>query len=284
MSGADSGVAIKSVTTVTSTLHVDYKLDLRNRPMTKEDHIRRRERDSIPEGRYGGAFSVFVRKKPQKNLSLAEAKRKWDKGISAQERAACKASHEADPCRRFFSLSKLKPRWAKRLTELTPFFTEDRLRNIVVPLTTASSGISLRVLDWFVINFSKRKQISIVSPEKLLVDVYMSYREWLRQWRRGLYDAFRRSERLYFELDGHRYSTTVAQLNFIFWAVTKGVLQYANENCAVIEADMNKRYAECKRQKEARQKAGKKRKRAELSKTSAPQACMMMSLPITIRF
>ena len=279
-----SGVAIKSVTTVASTVGVDYKLDLRTRGMTEDDHERRKERDAIPAQRYGGAFSVFIRRKEQKGLSLEEAKHRWSTATSEEERAACAASHSADPHGRFFSLSQLKPRWAKRLRELTPFFTETRLRTIVVPLTTASSGISLRVLDWFVINFSKRKQISIVSPEKLLVDVYMSYREWLRQWRRGLYDALRRSDRLYFDLDGHRYSTTVAQLNFIFWAVTKGVLHYASENCALIEADMNRRYAECKKQKEARKKAGKKRKRAELSKTSAPQACMMMKLPITIRF
>ena len=44
------------------------------------------------------------------------------------------------------------------LNSLKNFFTEERFK-IVLPVIVGSSKISLRVIDWFVTNYSKKYQI-----------------------------------------------------------------------------------------------------------------------------
>ena len=60
--------------------------------------------------------------------------------------------------------------------------------------------------------------------------VYQSYRTWLKHWKRQLFDAFRRGCRIYFRYDNKTYSTTVAQLNYIYWAETYGILSYLQQH------------------------------------------------------
>ena len=44
------------------------------------------------------------------------------------------------------------------LKSLTTFFTEDKFTK-VIPIITGTSKISLRVIDWFVTNYSKKYQV-----------------------------------------------------------------------------------------------------------------------------
>lgn len=170
-----------------------------------------------------------------------------------------------DSVGRFWSTESLLPRHRARLETLLTFCTDERLQKTIVPIIAVNSEISLRLLDWFVINYSKKYQIAILNTEGHLISVYSNYRSWLKFWRRDLFDAFRRGQRIYFELSGYVYSTTVAQLNFLYWANRTGVLQYTKNHMAQIQDDMNLRIAICKQEKNNIIKAGGKRKRSELS-------------------
>lgn len=184
---------------------------------------------------------------------------------------------------RFWSVMELGKNKQDRLKVLLPFFHEQRLTQVVIPIISVTSRISLRALDWLVINYSKKHKIALVNNKTHLLQVYDDYRAWLRYWKRGLFDAFRRGPRIYFEHNGFHYSTTVAQLNFLYWCEKTGILHYANAHLAEIESDMNLRINECRKEKERLVKAGKKRKRCELSKTPSVK-CLVYNVPVTIHF
>ena len=183
----------------------------------------------------------------------------------------------------FWAVQKLNRRQTDRLCALLPFFSAERLQKMVIPIISVASKISLRALDWLVINYSKKHKVVLVNHTSHLVNVYDDYRAWLKFWKRTLFDAFRRGARIYFELGGFQYSTTVAQLNFLFWTEQLGVLQYAYLHIDALENDMTQRINECRKEKASSKRAGGKRKRSELSQ--APQIkCLVYRVPCTIHF
>jgi len=184
---------------------------------------------------------------------------------------------------RFWATSQFSRRQVDRLKSLLSFFTDERMEKIVIPIISVNSRISLRALDWLVINYAKKHKIALVGNGLYVLSVYNEYRTWLHYWKRHTFDAFRRGPRLYFEYYGYTYSTTPAQLNFLYWCDKSGVLEYANNNLKEIETDMNRRITECRKEKARLKKAGSKRKRCELSK-APPIKCMVYRVPVTLQF
>jgi hypothetical protein len=190
---------------------------------------------------------------------------------------------KVDSVGRFWSTTRLSNRHRARLTALLEFFTDERIEKMVVPIISVRSSISLRALDWFVINFAKKHKIALITHKSHIVNVYDNYRAWLKYWHRDLFDAFRRGTRIYFEYQDFTFSTTVAQINFLYWATVIGALPYAKDHIQDIEKDMNVRIAECKAEKAEREKTGAKRKRSELSQPSTVKCCIY-TIPCTIHF
>lgn len=220
-------------------------LDLRDgKPLTLEDHQRRMKRERIPD---------------------------------TQE------TSKVDVVGRFWSCEKIGRRKKDHLKKLLPVLTDKFIDQVIIPIISVSSRISLRALDWFVINYSKKHKIALLNKKTHLLCVYDDYRAWLRFWKRPLFDAFRRGTRVYFEKNGIYYSTTVAQLNFLYWSEKNGILNYVDAHLETIEADMNSVINRCRREKEQLLKAGKKRKRCDLS-ISPKVKCLVYKVPITIRF
>jgi len=183
----------------------------------------------------------------------------------------------------FWTTKPITKRQLNRLTELIPFYHTARIKNILIPIISMRCVISLRALDWFIINYSKKHKITLTNYYSHLLSVYDDYRVWLKYWRRSTFDAFRRGPRLYFSVGDISYCTTVAQLNFLYWSEKTGVLGYVAKYIHVIEKDMNERIAMCKKQKQLSIANGNKRKRSELSKSSMTH-CMVYKIPITIQF
>jgi hypothetical protein len=183
----------------------------------------------------------------------------------------------------FWTISKIPKRQITRLHELMPFFHLNRVKNVLIPIISMRSMVSLRALDWFIINYAKKHKIALINKYSHFLSVYDDYRTWLKYWRRSTFDAFRRGTRLFFHVDGISYSTTIAQLNFLYWSEKTGVLDYVAKYITVIEKDMNARIAECKKTKEENIAKGNKRKRSELS-TTIQSHCMVYKLPVTLQF
>jgi hypothetical protein len=211
---------------------------------------------------------------------------KLDPANEARRMLREKIPHEAvhvESAGKFWASKKIHKSKSDRLRALLPFFTQERIEKMVVPIISVTSKISLRALDWLVINYSKKHKVVLVNPQSHIINVYDDYRAWLHHWKRPLFDAFRRGPRIYFDFHGFMYSTTVAQLNFLYWADRVGVLEYANQHIDELEADMNQRIAECRKEKAEIQRAGGKRKRSELSQ--APRVkCLVYKIPCTMHF
>lgn len=119
---------------------------------------------------------------------------------------------------------------------------------------------SLRIVDWFVTNYSKSQGACIGG-----VNVHVSYIDTRKHYMCRNFDPFRRNLKLSFEACGRRFTTTVGQLNFIVWADAIGVLGYVRQHREAIDRDMR---AVCRETREKRQQCkreGLKRKRTSLS-------------------
>jgi hypothetical protein len=109
----------------------------------------------------------------------------------------------------------------------------------IVQHLQGTSDISLRLIDWFVTNFSKSHSTSYIINNQEFV-VYMNYKNQLKAYSKKLFDPFCRRERILFQILEHEpFLTTVGKLNFFRWAIEKGVLDYIKSHQAEIEKEMN---------------------------------------------
>ena len=86
---------------------------------------------------------------------------------------------------------------------------------------------SLRIIDFFVTMYARDERV-IFKHHDILVDVYASYRNQLKSFRKKYFDIFRRGERTSFDLNGRDVDTTLAQLNFVKWLIKFGIDTYFN--------------------------------------------------------
>lgn len=186
---------------------------------------------------------------------------------------------------RFWALQPLSSRAKDRMKFLQRHYTDERLRRILVPIVAVHSRLSLRALEWFVINYARRRVITFVVKESRIVNVYREYLSWRDYWEQELFDAFRRGPRLYFEWEKQTYATTAAQLNFLYWCELSRVFAYVDQHLPEIEADMNQRIRACRIAKAA-EKAKSKTGRAKRSKLAQSPAatCMIMDARTEVRF
>lgn len=148
------------------------------------------------------------------------------------------------------------------LNSLISFYKNKNNLNIIVPIISQQTNISLRLLDWLVTNYSKKYNICYTLHDKYdedgyilsnyIFNLWMDYKNQLKAYSKKQFDPFCRRERIMLNiktmeviigyneayLNEDMIITTVGQLNFFKWAITFNVILYAFENKAAIEADM----------------------------------------------
>ena len=100
------------------------------------------------------------------------------------------------------------------LYRLERFYT-DKNTECVGDILSGKSNLSLRLIDWFVTNYSKKYNISYMTKNNKHVIVYLSYKSHLKAYSKKMFDPFCRWKRIKF----HEMDTTVGQLNFFEWAI-----------------------------------------------------------------
>lgn len=128
------------------------------------------------------------------------------------------------------------------LKTLKTYFTEDRFK-IVLPIITGNSKISLRVIDWFVTNYSKKNQIIYKITEyddECYINIHNHYRSQLNAYGKKFIDPFcRGKERILFKVsDSQCIMSNLGQINFFKWAHQYKVLDYIDNNYSTIVKDM----------------------------------------------
>jgi len=121
--------------------------------------------------------------------------------------------------------------------------------------------ISLRVLDWFVTKYSKKKIDCGVNKDGEIFDIRISYKGQLKCFKKRYFDPFRRENKtkkfLYRymlsddDTEAKYIETTIGQLNFFKWAITNNIIAYVETNIAQITKAMNLSNKEDKKRKKA---------------------------------
>lgn len=126
----------------------------------------------------------------------------------------------------------------------------------MLAVINGTTNISLRIMDWFVTNYSKKhytvydligdpttssSSASSTSTRQKRFKVYVDYKLKLRAYSKKRFDPFCRWDRINVpHKNGTTYiQTTLGQLNFFKWAIENEVLRYIQENYTAIETDMN---------------------------------------------
>ena len=123
----------------------------------------------------------------------------------------------------------------KSLTDFykNPIYIE-QMKNIV----DQNSVISLRILDWFITNYSKKYRTIIKNKDSTL-DVYQNYKLQLKSFSKKQFDPFCRKNKILFYYNDDNYiETSCGQLCFFRWCFENSILNYVQENLNLIEQDM----------------------------------------------
>ena len=108
-----------------------------------------------------------------------------------------------------------------------------------------NTKLSIRLIDHFITKFSKNNKIVYKLEENnisYLFNIYTSYKQQLKLYQKKHFDPFSRGDRIPFFIGDTCIITTIGQMNFFKWFITKKIYDYIINNTSVIENDMNKKY------------------------------------------
>lgn len=128
------------------------------------------------------------------------------------------------------------------MESLIIFYRNEENLAELLPIINGESKISLRLLDWFVTNYSKKNSTRytlIKKDKKINFIVYLDYKSQLTAYNKEFFDPFCRKERIrLLDNNNEEIITTVGQLNFFKWAINNDILKYIYKNHDVILNDM----------------------------------------------
>jgi hypothetical protein len=181
------------------------------------------------------------------------------------------------------------------LQSLTTFYTKESHGNSLNGILNNQNKISLRLIDWFTTNYSKKHNIiyliysdtygnTTLNENNDIVNqfnVYNSYKSQLKAYSKKQFDPFCRRERIEFKCGDNILNTTIGQLNFFKWIIKNNIMEYIQMNISSIEDDMNYSLKDVKQKYIKKQNLRKPRQ--ELSK-SAIRGLNKIPMKISISF
>ena len=169
------------------------------------------------------------------------------------------------------------------LNSLNDFYQKDGNIDKMLTIINGHSTISLRLVDWFVTNYSK-KFFVIYLLNNVRFKVYDDYKLKLRAYSKRRFDPFCRWERITIPYkENVSMQTTIGQLNFFKWALENKIIEYIENNYEAIEKDMNSRNSSSKKNKQETTCNKTRKKREELS-ISATKTIKKENVEIVVTF
>jgi hypothetical protein len=141
--------------------------------------------------------------------------------------------------------------------KLLDFYKDQSNLKILLPIILQQTRLSLRSLDWFVTNYSKKYNTNYIllrNGENISYFPFKSYKSQLKAYSKKFCDPFCRRERVIFDYQlmdiidfksdikmPHKdyIITTIGQLNFFRFAIQDNIINYAINYIEDIENDMN---------------------------------------------
>ena len=114
----------------------------------------------------------------------------------------------------------------------------------IVPILERKSYMSLRLIEYFVMKYSRRHHSCAMVEQngvRRFSFFYAEYKSFLLSYPKKLFDPFRRNDNsLALDFNGRQVQTSIGQLNFFKWAVHHGVLDYIREHLQHIQDEMKR--------------------------------------------
>ena len=113
-----------------------------------------------------------------------------------------------------------------------------------INLVSGESLISIRLIDHFVTKYSKYNKCNFKLFEyekESVINVYFDYKNQLKHFQKTHFDPFSRGDRIPFFMRDTCIITTIGQLNFFKWFISKKIFDYVFDNKDIIFNDMNKK-------------------------------------------
>ncbi len=128
------------------------------------------------------------------------------------------------------------------------FFSADRKYvQAMLEIIDGNSDISIRVLDWFVANYSKKKNTAYRIKINGVVNIFnvnIEYKKQLNGYSKQYFDPFCRKKKIIYSYKNNtgaseiNFVSSIGQLNFFQWAIRNKVIKYVQMHLKEIESDM----------------------------------------------
>jgi hypothetical protein len=162
------------------------------------------------------------------------------------------------------------------MKSLTDFYSNSLYIEQIKNIIDQNSVISLRILDWFITNYSKKHRTIINNK----IDVYQNYKLQLKSFSKRQFDPFCRKNKIIFYYNDTEYiETSCGQLCFFRWCFENDILNYVKGNLSIIEQDMKNSLKSKKNKKEEESC----QKRQPLS-ISASRSVSKQTVKYTVKF
>lgn len=152
------------------------------------------------------------------------------------------------------------------LKKLLDFYKNDDNIDQMLNIINGKKNVSLRIIDWFVTNYSKKNFTIIDKKNGDRIKVFNSYKLNLKAYSKKKFDPFCRWDRITIPYKNDlSIQTTIGQLNFFKWALENEVIDYINDNYQAIDNDMSLRNSTTKNKNQNIDNNKTRKKREELS-------------------
>jgi len=166
------------------------------------------------------------------------------------------------------------------LNNLTKYYSDNDFVQLdkILNILKGESEISLRIIDWFVTNYSKQQYTIKMLTNGKRLKVYDDYKLKLKAYSKKRFDPFCRWDKIIIPYKTKFIQTTIGQLNFFKWVIENEIIEYIEANYENIEADMNLRNSA------AKPKTEKCRKKREELSISASKSIKKEVIEISLTF
>jgi len=109
-----------------------------------------------------------------------------------------------------------------------------------IDIISGNCEISIRLIDHFVTKFSKFNKCSY-KIEETNFNIHFDYKNQLKYYQKIHFDPFSRGDRIPFFMNDTCIITTIGQLNFFRWFISKNVFDFLVDKKIDVYNDMNKK-------------------------------------------
>ena len=173
------------------------------------------------------------------------------------------------------------------LNKLLHFYYKDDNLNKMLLIINGTSKISLRIVDWFSTNYSKKYFIIYETKQNQRFKVYEDYKLKLKAYSKKRFDPFCRWDRIQVPIEEnseYSFETTIGQLNFFKWVLENKIIDYIEAHYDEIQNDMDENNSLSKTRKKKMEDKDKTRKKREELSINAIKTFRQEKVEIIVKF